>query len=143
MALSTSGVGAGRRVLVVDDDQPIREFVKQALADEGYDVRTAANGEEALYTLGGLEVHLILLDVRMPGVDGWQVLDELRSAAGAATPVVVMTALYSGQDRALQSGAQGYLAKPFELQDLLDCVDLHSQLTLAEDHTEAPAGHQA
>ena len=85
---------------------------------------------------------LILLDVRMPGVDGWQVLDELRSAAGEQTPVVVMTAQYTGQDRALQSGAQGYLAKPFELADLISCVDLHSQLHLGADLTETPATPQ-
>lgn len=125
-----------RRVLVVDDDSSIRAFVGQALRDEGYDVRQAANGSEALDALARSRPDLILLDVRMPGVDGWQVLDELRSAAGPQTPVVVMTASYTGQDRALQSGAQGYLAKPFELSDLLECVDLHSQLRLEADRSE-------
>ena len=135
--------GAGRRVLVVDDDAGIREFVRQALGEEGYDVRQAATGAEALEFLAGGQPDLILLDVRMPGVDGWQVLDELRSAAGPQTPVVVMTASWTGQDRALQSGAQGYLAKPFELVDLLNCVDLHSKLQLTADHSEtavAPKG---
>lgn len=119
-----------RRILVVDDDASIRGFVTQALGDEGYAVRQATNGAEALVAVQEARPNLILLDVRMPGVDGWQVLDELRSLAGPQTPVVVMTASFTGQDRALSSGAQGYLAKPFELTDLLDCVDLHSRLHL-------------
>ena len=128
----------GRKVLVVDDDADIRKVVTQALEDEGYDVRGAADGREALASVRTLQPDLIMLDVRMPGVDGWQVLDELRSAAGEQTPVVVMTAEYTGQDRALQSGAQGYLAKPFELGELISCVDLHSQIHLGADHTETP-----
>ena len=128
---------ARRRVLVIDDDAGIRNFVSQALHEEGYEVSQAANGNEALSEVGKTKPDLILLDVRMPGVDGWQVLDELRSAAGHQTPVVVMTASYSGQDRALQSGAQGYLAKPFELADLLECVDLHSRLQLDSGHSES------
>lgn len=136
---STRAVNETRVVLVVDDDSSIRSFVSQALGDEGYEVRQAANGAEALDALARSRPDLILLDVRMPGVDGWQVLDELRSAAGPQTPVVVMTASYTGQDRALQSGAQGYLAKPFELNDLLECVDLHSQLRLDADRSETRA----
>lgn len=138
MATTHTGNGEGgrRRVLVVDDDASIRSFVGQALTDEGYEVGQAANGADALAALAFGHPNLILLDVRMPGVDGWQVLDELRSAAGPQTPVVVMTASYTGQDRALQSGAQGYLAKPFELSELLDCVDLHSNLRLEADRSE-------
>ena len=139
MSLSKADAGPLRRILVVDDDASIRTFVHEALKDAGYDVTLAANGEQALQDVAGVAPHLILLDVRMPGVDGWQVLDELRSAAGDQTPVVVMTAEYSGQERALASGAQGYLAKPFELDDLLDCVDLHSRLRLDTTMHEAPA----
>jgi CheY-like chemotaxis protein len=128
--MTVTELGRPRRVLVVDDDDAIRMVVASVLAEEGYLVEQAANGAAALAAVAADAPHLILLDVRMPGVDGWQVLDELRSAAGPKTPVVVMTASYSGQDRALRSGAQGYLAKPFELEDLLACVDLHSQLLL-------------
>ncbi len=73
---------------------------------------------------------LILLEVTMPGVNGWQVLEELRGAAGPQTPVVVMTAGYLAQDRALSSGAQGYLGKPFEVQDLVEAVQAHAGLRL-------------
>lgn len=126
-----------RRILVVDDDASIRNFVQNALQDAGYTVTLAANGAEALDKVDVNHPHLILLDVRMPGVDGWEVLNQLRSAAGEFTPVVVMTAEFSGQDRALNSGAQGYLAKPFDLEDLLDCVDLHSGLRLDSAQHEA------
>jgi len=138
--MSSAERGAQRRrtILVVDDDAAIRSFVVQALSEEGYAVRQAADGGEALAAVRSARPDLILLDVRMPGVDGWQVLDELRSAAGPQTPVVVMTAQFSGQDRALQSGAQGYLAKPFELTELLACVDLHSGIQLASDLSETP-----
>ncbi len=127
-----------RCILVVDDDPEIRRFIEAALGDAGYAVRLAANGSEALAAVEAHHPDLILLDVRMPGVDGWQVLDALRSAAGAQTPVVVMTASFTGQDQALRSGAQGYLAKPFELSDLLECVDLHSRLALDEGLRETP-----
>jgi CheY-like chemotaxis protein len=139
MTLPEADARSRRRILVVDDDASIRSFVQQALGDAGYEVALAANGEQALESVDAAAPHLILLDVRMPGVDGWQVLDALRSAAGDQTPVVVMTAEYSGQERALASGAQGYLAKPFELDDLLDCVDLHSSLRLDVTMQEAPA----
>lgn len=127
-----------RRILVVDDDPEIRRFIAVALGDAGYTVHLAASGSEALSRVTEHRPDLILLDVRMPGVDGWQVLDALRSAAGAHTPVVVMTASFTGQDQALRSGAQGYLAKPFELSDLLECVDLHSRLALDDGLRETP-----
>jgi CheY-like chemotaxis protein len=139
MSLSQTDAAQRRRILVVDDDASIRTFVQSALADTGYDVKLAVNGQQALDEVARERPHLILLDVRMPGVDGWEVLDALRSAAGDQTPVVVMTAEYSGQERALASGAQGYLAKPFELDDLLDCVDLHSSLRLDTTLQETPA----
>jgi CheY-like chemotaxis protein len=139
MSLSQTDAAQRRRILVVDDDASIRTFVQSALADTGYDVKLAVNGQQALDEVARERPHLILLDVRMPGVDGWEVLDALRSAAGDQTPVVVMTAEYSGQERALASGAQGYLAKPFELDDLLDCFDLHSSLRLDTTLQETPA----
>ncbi len=134
---------SGKRILVVDDDDAIRNFVCEALSEEGYRLLQASNGADALREVSQAAPDLILLDVRMPGVDGWQVLDELRSAAGPQTPVVVMTASYSGQDRALQSGAQGYLAKPFELHDLLECVDLHSRIQLGADLGETRTASEA
>jgi two-component system OmpR family response regulator len=117
-------------VLVVDDDEVTRRMIADALVAEGYTVRAAASGAEAIRSVRRRRPDLILLDVHMPGVDGWQVLEELRSAAGPQTPVVVMTAGYLAQDRALSSGAQGYLGKPFEVQDLVEAVQAHAGLPL-------------
>ena len=117
-------------VLVVDDDEVTRRMIADALVAEGYTVRAAASGAEAIRSVRRRRPDLILLDVHMPGVDGWQVLEELRSAAGPQTPVVVMTAGDLAQDRALSSGAQGYLGKPFEVQDLVEAVQAHAGLPL-------------
>jgi CheY-like chemotaxis protein len=117
-------------VLVVDDDQSIRQLIEDALTDEGYTVRTVAGGSEAIESVRQDRPDLILLDVNMPRVDGWQVLEELRAAAGPQTPVVVMTAGFEVQDRALATGAQGFLGKPFEIDDLLSAVEAHAGLKL-------------
>lgn len=125
------------RVLVVDDDRAIRQMIIQALGAEGYIVQPATDGDEAITSAQREPPHLILLDVNMPRVDGWQVLDELRAGAGPQTSVVVMTAGYDAQDRALASGAQGYLAKPFDLDDLLTTVEAHVGLSVQGGMEEA------
>jgi DNA-binding response OmpR family regulator len=125
-----------RTVLVVDDDVALLGFVSEALASEGYIVIEAVDGRSALDAVDAAAPDLILLDVQLPGIDGWNVLCELRAKAGPHRPIVVMTGQYSGQERALGSGAQGYLAKPFDLTDLLECVDLHSRLTIESNLSE-------
>jgi CheY-like chemotaxis protein len=125
-----------RVVLVVDDDAAVRGFIAEALGGEGYRVVEAADGQGALDAVEAAPPDLILLDVNMPGIDGWDVLQELRAKAGPHQPIVVMTGQYSGQERALGTGAQGYLAKPFDLDDLIECVDLHSHLTIESNLSE-------
>jgi two-component system response regulator MprA len=120
----------GRHVLVVDDEQDILAFVQAALEQEGYSVSLATDGREALTAIATRQPDLMLLDVNMPDVDGWAVLRELRAAAGPQTPVVVMTAGYNAQTQALGSGAQGYLGKPFELDDLLSAAAAHVGLPM-------------
>lgn len=124
-------------VLIVDDDEAIRDVIMNALSDVGYEVVVARGGETALLALQSRRPDLILLDVNMPGVDGWEVLDQLRAEAGPHQPIVIMTGQYNGQQRALSSGAQGYLAKPFDLDDLFACVELHSGIRMTADHDEA------
>lgn len=124
------GGDQSKLVLVVDDDPAIREFIGEALHDAGYRAIFATDGPTALESLVSNHPDLVLLDVQMPGMDGWDVLSELRVAAGPNQPIVIMTGQYAGQDRALASGAQGYLAKPFNLDDLIECVDLHASLHL-------------
>ena len=115
-------------ILVVDDDSGIRETVSDVLSFEGYPVRTATNGEEALEAIGTLRATnpkcpcMMLLDMRMPVLDGWGVARKLRER-GIEVPIVVMTAARDAQMWAREIGADGCLPKPFELPDLLEVVE--------------------
>ena len=108
------------RVLVVDDDQRIAAAVRRALAYEGYDVSVAHNGSAALQDIATAEPHLVILDVRMPGMDGIEVCRRLRRA-GNPVPVLMLTAKSEVPDRVegLDAGADDYLVKPFAYPELL------------------------
>jgi two-component system chemotaxis response regulator CheY len=110
------------RVLVVEDEAEIREFVEMVLGSEGYRVTTAANGALALEQVGREPFDLILLDMRMPVMDGWSFARAYRSSLGPHAPIVVLTAARDAAERAAQIQAEGYLGKPFDLVDLLDLV---------------------
>ncbi len=111
-----------RRVLVVDDDEGIREMLTMALSDEGYEVETAPHGAAALDLLRECQPGLILLDMRMPIMDGWEFARAYRSRPGHQAPIVVVTAARDASDRAQQVQADGYLAKPFSLDELFEVV---------------------
>ena len=119
--LAASGGQAGP-ILVVDDDPAILATVADILALSGYPVATAADGAEGLRLAAELRPALVLLDLRMPGIDGWDVARTLR-ARGLAAPILVMTAAQDARRWAEQLGADGYLAKPFDLDDLLTAVE--------------------
>lgn len=108
-------------VLAVDDDPSILELVKDILAGEGYAVEGARNGVEALASLERKRPCVILLDMRMPALDGWGVAAELRRR-GLSYPVVVVTAAENARGWAAEIGADAYLAKPFQLSELLQVV---------------------
>ena len=118
-------MGDGAAVLVVDDDPAIREFVGGALELEGYDVLTAPDGETALEIVGRREPCAVLLDMRMPVLDGWGFAAAYRGRPGAHAPVVVMTAAESARRWADEVGAEDVLGKPFSLDDLLAVVARH------------------
>ena len=109
-------------VLVVDDDDAIREIVQEILEDEGYHVSTAANGREALAQVAVSPPDVVLLDLNMPVLDGWQTHARLREQQ-LAIPVVYMTAGQRAQHEAERHQAAGYLAKPFDLAHLLATVE--------------------
>ena len=111
-----------RPILVVDDDSSIRETVSEVLNMEGYRVQTARNGLEALRAIEDRAPRLVLLDMRMPLLDGWGFARALRER-GLDLPIVVMTAARDARRWAQEIGARGYLAKPFELGDLLSAVE--------------------
>jgi CheY-like chemotaxis protein len=108
-------------ILVIDDDPAIMDTVSEILTFEGYVVVTATNGADGLRSVEQSRPALILLDMRMPIMDGWTFTHTLR-ARGAAPPIVVMTAAQDAQRWAQEIGATDYLAKPFDLHDLLDVV---------------------
>jgi CheY-like chemotaxis protein len=118
----TGGDGHHNTVLVVDDDTSILDTVSSILSGEGYDVVSAATGEEALAAVARRQPQLILLDMRMPVMDGWAVARALREQ-GISVPIVVMTAAESAKRWADEVGAEGYLAKPFGLDELLATVE--------------------
>ncbi len=118
-------MGPGRHVLVVDDDDTIRELIAMALVDEGYEVETAVHGKEALDQVAKDALSLILLDMRMPVMDGWEFAEIYRQLPGPHAPIVVLTAGRDAANAAAQIGAAGYLAKPFDLERLLNVVAEH------------------
>jgi excisionase family DNA binding protein len=122
--LDRSGPGgreSGPLVLVVDDDPRLREFIRVNLEMEGYAVREAEGAEEALAAIEDQAPDLVLLDVVMPGVDGWQMLQRLQERHGSI-PVI----MFSGKvdERALAEaadrGARGFIGKPFDPQQLIE-----------------------
>lgn len=110
------------RVLVVEDDDVIRDFVTIALRGVGYDVETASHGAAALDILSRAGLNLILLDMRMPIMDGWQFSRLYREGPGPHVPIVVVTAAQDARETAAEVDADDYLAKPFHLRELLDVV---------------------
>lgn len=121
---------AQARILVVDDDTSIRSFVEMALDGEGYAVSTANNGAQALVVTGEVQPDLILLDMRMPIMDGWTFARRYRDQAGPHAPIVVITAATDAGERAAEIQADGYLGKPFDLDELLGLV---SRYTASEE----------
>jgi CheY-like chemotaxis protein len=105
-------------VLVVDDDDAIRETVVDVLRSEGYRVNMAANGLEALSVVERVLPTLVLLDMRMPVLDGWGFVAALK-ARGIQLRILVLTATQDAGRWASEIGADGYIAKPFDLDDLL------------------------
>ncbi len=108
------------RILIVDDERKAAEYLHKGLTESGYVVDLAFNGDDGLHLALSEFYDLIVLDVMMPGRDGWSVLASLRRA-GRQTPVLFLTARDSVDDRVkgLESGADDYLVKPFAFSELL------------------------
>jgi putative nucleotidyltransferase with HDIG domain len=134
---------SGRSALVVDDESSITELVSTALSARGFECRTATNGVEALNSLAECEADLVVTDVRMPGMDGLDLLDQIRVhhpdtsvillTGSAEVPVVV---------RALRSGACDFLTKPFTLAELRERVDAVMEKRRQDLAIRAAQAHQ-
>lgn len=107
-------------ILVIDDDEKITSMLRRSLAFEGYSVTTANNGAEGLKQMLAMEPSLLILDVMMPQMDGWEVCRRIREG-GSTVPILMLTAKDEVADRVrgLDLGADDYLVKPFALEELL------------------------
>ena len=124
--LERSGPGArdrrGPSVMIVDDDHGIREVVRANLELEGYTVLEASSAEEGLSALENGAPDLILLDVMMPGMDGWEMLRRVQERHGGAVRVIMFSGKVDERaaDEATSRGASGFVGKPFDIQQLVD-----------------------
>ena len=127
------------RILVVDDDPPVREMVVRVLAGEGYAPVPAANGEEALHVAETAGLDLVLLDLGLPGKDGWDVLAGL-TRLRPGLPVIILTAWPDQAPAARAAGSAALFEKPLDFPLLLETV-----ARLLADHPapglDRPAGH--
>jgi diguanylate cyclase (GGDEF)-like protein len=130
-----------RRLLLVDDDAPTRSLLRELGEEAGFEVQEAASGEDALRAIASNRPDVVLLDVRMPKMDGFEVLKSLRRIPGNEdTPVILLSATpdVKGKIRGMELGANDFITKPFKVDDLktrirsaLDSSDHHRRVTAA------------
>ena len=108
-----------KRILIVDDEETVRDLLQRILEKVGYDVITAVNGQEALDKVSQCNVNLVLLDMKMPGLDGFQVLDGIRQRSNI--PVIMLSGMRDETIKidSLGLGADDYIVKPFSAGELL------------------------
>jgi len=118
-----------RKVLVVDDEKPISDIIRFNLTTEGYHIITAFDGEEALQQMKAEQPDLVLLDVMLPRLDGFQVLKKIRE--GSQVPVIMLTAKEEEVDKVLglELGADDYITKPFGMRELIARVKANLRRT--------------
>ena len=111
------------RILLIDDEDDILEFIRYNLTKAGYEVYTARNGAEGLQQAAAHRPHLILLDMMMPVMDGWSVCKAIR--AEAQTPIIMLTAKGDTDSKVmgLKTGADDYITKPFEMKEVLARIE--------------------
>jgi excisionase family DNA binding protein len=118
---SGPATSTGPLVLIVDDDERLRQYVRANLELEGYSVREAASAEAGLEALEDQAPDLILLDVMMPKVDGWEMLRRVRERHGVdSIPVIMFSGKVDSPEEAEAHGAQGFIGKPFDPQQLIE-----------------------
>ena len=119
--------GSSRTVLVVDDDPGVLEVLELALSAEGYQVVLAHNGREALERAAAKRPNVMLVDLMMPIMDGWQFVRECRKIeCYGQTPVIILSAARNVNEAARDLGVQAVVPKPFNLDDLLTLIASHA-----------------
>ena len=114
------------KILMIDDDSEILILTRARLEAEGYEVITAADGDEGLRRVDQEKPDLIVLDIKLPKMDGWSFVRELKKKGLLkATPIVMLTAYHKMQDLFAIEGITDYIVKPFRAEDLLEKIDRH------------------
>jgi CheY-like chemotaxis protein len=116
-------MAASRRILVVDDDRTLRETLREVLVDDGYEVRAASNGRQALASLDDWEADLVILDIMMPVMDAFEFREAQHTAGAPLAPLIILSAAPGLSDAAERLQAAGVVTKPFHLADLLSEVE--------------------
>ena len=110
------------RILIIEDEEIIQTLIEEALSDEGYDVVVAEHGAAALALLEKWTPDVILLDMWMRVMQGWQFVQAYRQASGNRAPIIVMSAVVDAGDHPVEIEADRFLAKPLDLDELLDLI---------------------
>jgi two-component system nitrogen regulation response regulator NtrX len=126
-------------ILVVDDEADIVNLVVELLQDEGYEVRSAFNGEMALAAIAQQQPAMILMDMYMPQMTGIMLLEHLKANGVSDIPVVLMTASPRAAEPLLNQGLVDYLAKPFDIDQLLQCVERHLRQPETRSSPDTPS----
>lgn len=110
-----------KRILVIEDEQNVAQFIKKGLMDAGYEVLLAYDGQKGLELLEQTKVDLAILDIILPGMDGREIAKRIRANGGSELPLIMLTALGTTENivQGLDSGADDYLVKPFKFTELL------------------------
>lgn len=111
---------------MVDDEEPIRAVIRAVLTDEGFEVATAFDAEEALISCRAICPDVVLLDLNLPGIGGRAFLAQFRADVSLDTPVVVVSAMVDGERAAQEMRADDFLRKPFMIAELADTVRRHT-----------------
>lgn len=123
------------RVLVIEDDESVRLVITSALRDEGYLVDEASEGEAGLALADQRRPDIILLDLKMPGMDGWEFIRQYRARCELGAPILMLTAATNGEARGFDAGADDVLVKPFDLDEL----DTHIHRLIQTKHARQTA----
>jgi CheY-like chemotaxis protein len=116
---------SAKRILVVDDHEQIRESISEILEIQGYEVKTAINGKDAMDQIGGFQPDLIVTDILMPDMDGYELMmKKWTDQQIYEVPIIVVSAMVSKYDIAAGKalGAKKYITKPFKAQELIEAV---------------------
>jgi DNA-binding response OmpR family regulator len=115
------GSGMQKNILLLDDDPSVRQMLRRVLAEEGYRVLPVADGAEALSSVSANAMDLALLDLNLPGDDGWNIFEEL-SKSDPLLPIMIITARSNQLFRALAAGAAALMEKPLDFPKLLETI---------------------